>query len=214
MTHQTSYFLLVISTGRLEATASADGDIGWSSQLDHSKELDLYFSELYWSSFLGYIQKKLYRSRMAYRGKNVFVCFRTEIEPAHANRLFITKLQLMIGTVFYGEKNFDALVGHNSGPKSQFRNFDKKCLFVCFRTEIESAHANRLFSTKLPLMIGTVFYGEKTSILWWGIIGVRSHNFNIVTKISVCMFSHGNRISARKSAFHHKVATNDRYSFL
>ena len=29
----------------------------------------------------------------------------------------------------------------------------------------------------------------------------------------VRMFSHGKRISARKSAFHHKVATNDRYSF-
>ena len=27
------------------------------------------------------------------------------------------------------------------------------------------------------------------------------------------MFSHGKSISARKSAFHHKVATNDRYSF-
>ena len=67
--------------------------------MDHSKELDLYFSELYWSSFLGFVQKKRYRNRMAYR---------------------------------------------------------KKC---------------------------------------------------------VCMFSHGNRISARKSAFHHKVATNDRYSF-
>ena len=52
-------FLLIISiiVGRLEATASADGDIGRSSQLDHSKELDLYFSELYWSSFLGFVQK-------------------------------------------------------------------------------------------------------------------------------------------------------------
>ena len=27
------------------------------------------------------------------------------------------------------------------------------------------------------------------------------------------MFSHGKRISARKSAFHHKASTNDRYSF-
>ena len=35
---------LIISIGRLEATADADGDIGRSSQLDHSKELDLYFS--------------------------------------------------------------------------------------------------------------------------------------------------------------------------
>ena len=99
-------FLLIISIGRLEATADADGDIGRSSQLDHSKELDLYFSELYWSSFLGSVQKKRYRNKTAYRGKNVFVCFRTEKGSAHANRLFITKLPLMIGTVFYGEQNF------------------------------------------------------------------------------------------------------------
>ena len=36
-------FLLIISIGRLEATADADGDIGRSSQLDHSTEPDLYF---------------------------------------------------------------------------------------------------------------------------------------------------------------------------
>ena len=58
-------FLLIISVGRLEATASADGDIGRSSQLDHSKELDLKFSELYWSSFLDSVQKNRYRNKMA-----------------------------------------------------------------------------------------------------------------------------------------------------
>ena len=58
VTHKTPYFLLIISIGRLEATASADGDIGRSSHLDHSKELDLYFSELNWSNFLGSVQKK------------------------------------------------------------------------------------------------------------------------------------------------------------
>ena len=51
------YFLLIISIGRLEATASADGDIGRSSTMDQSKELDLCFSELHWSSFLDYAQK-------------------------------------------------------------------------------------------------------------------------------------------------------------
>ena len=51
VTHKTSYFLLIIPIGRLEATASADGDIRRSSQLDHSKELNLKFLELYWSSF-------------------------------------------------------------------------------------------------------------------------------------------------------------------
>jgi len=49
----------------LEATASADGDIGRSLQLDHSKELDLKFSELYWSSFLDSVQKNRYRNKMA-----------------------------------------------------------------------------------------------------------------------------------------------------
>jgi hypothetical protein len=48
---KTSSVWLIISIGRLEATADADGDTGRSSQLDHSKEFDLYFSELYWSSF-------------------------------------------------------------------------------------------------------------------------------------------------------------------
>ena len=56
-------FLIIISTGRLEATASAGGDIGLSSQLDHSKALDLTFSDLYWSSFLDYVQKNRYRNK-------------------------------------------------------------------------------------------------------------------------------------------------------
>ena len=42
-----------------------------------------------------------------------FVCFRTAKDAAHANRLFITKLPLMIGTVL---QNCDSL--------SQFRNCD------------------------------------------------------------------------------------------
>ena len=54
---KSSSVCLIISIGRLEATASADGDIGRSSQLDHSKELDLKYSELYWSGFLGSVQK-------------------------------------------------------------------------------------------------------------------------------------------------------------
>ena len=94
-------FLLIISICRLEATADADGDIGRSSKLTIRKRSIYIFSELYWSSFLGSVQKK-----------NV-----TE-------------------------------------TKRPVRN---KC---------------------------------------------------------VCMFSHGKRTSARKSAFHHKVANNDRYSFL
>ena len=64
--------------------------------MNHSKELDLYFSELYWSSFLGAVQKKRYRNKTAYRGGNMFVCFRTENASAHANRLFITQLPLMM----------------------------------------------------------------------------------------------------------------------
>jgi hypothetical protein len=43
---ETSYFyylLFIISIGRLEATAGADGDIGRSSTVDHSKALDLCF---------------------------------------------------------------------------------------------------------------------------------------------------------------------------
>ena len=33
--------------------------------MDHSKELDLYFSELYWSSFLDSVQKTRYRNKTA-----------------------------------------------------------------------------------------------------------------------------------------------------
>ena len=56
-------FINYIEIGRLEATADADGDIGRSSTMDQSKELDLCFSELYWSSFLDYAQKKRYRNK-------------------------------------------------------------------------------------------------------------------------------------------------------
>ena len=62
-TRQKRNLFINISTGRLEATASAGGDIGRSSQLDHSKELDLKFSELYWSGFLDSVQKKRYRNK-------------------------------------------------------------------------------------------------------------------------------------------------------
>ena len=125
MTHKTSYFLLFISTTRLEATADADGDIGWSSQLDHSKELDLYFSELYWSSFLGSVQKKRYRNRMAYRGK-------------------------MCLYVFARKSNQRTQIGFHHKVSTNDRY--------------------------------SFFMEKKTSLLWWGIIRVRSHNFEIVTK--------------------------------
>ena len=52
------HILLIISIGRPEATADADGDIGRSSTMDHSKALDLCFSEMYWSSFLDPVLKK------------------------------------------------------------------------------------------------------------------------------------------------------------
>ena len=94
-----AYLLLIISIGRLEATADDDGDIGRSSQLDDSKEIDLYF-------------------------RTVLIEF----------------------SRFCPEK-----------PLQKQNGLSEKC---------------------------------------------------------VCIFSHGKRISARKSAFHHKVATNDRYIFL
>ena len=87
-------FLLIIAIGQLRATADVYSDIGRSSQLDHSKALDVYFSELHWSTFLDPVEKDCCKNKTARR---------------------------------------------------------------------------------------------------------------------VCMFSHGRRISARKSAFHHTVATNDRY---
>ena len=41
--HIFNYLFIIISIGRLEATAGADGDIGRSSTVDHSKALDLCF---------------------------------------------------------------------------------------------------------------------------------------------------------------------------
>ena len=38
----------------------------------------------------------------------------------------------------------------------------RKNVFVCFRTENASAHANRLFTTKLPLMIGAAFMEKRS----------------------------------------------------
>ena len=62
----------MISIGRLEATAGADGDIGRSSTMDQSKELDLCFSELPWSSFLDSVQKKTLQKQNGSLLLNVF----------------------------------------------------------------------------------------------------------------------------------------------
>ena len=70
--------LLIIPTGRLEATADADGDIGRSSQLDHSKEPDLYFPELYWSSFIGSFQKKTLHKQNGLSKKKCLCVFARE----------------------------------------------------------------------------------------------------------------------------------------
>ena len=40
-------FVLFISIGRQEATTDAYGDIGWSSQLEHSKALDVHAFQNY-----------------------------------------------------------------------------------------------------------------------------------------------------------------------
>ena len=40
--------------------------------MDHSKELDLSFSELYWSSFLDCVQNDCYRNKNGYLLLNVF----------------------------------------------------------------------------------------------------------------------------------------------
>ena len=73
--HHTFIF---ISVGRQEATADADGDIGRSSQLDHSKALDVYFAEL---SFLDPVKKP-------YINKTDFSeCFHTEKIKAPGNGL-------------------------------------------------------------------------------------------------------------------------------
>ena len=56
---------LLISIGRLEATADADGDIGRGSTMDHSKALDLCFSEMYWSGFLDPVRKYRYINKVA-----------------------------------------------------------------------------------------------------------------------------------------------------
>ena len=52
-------FLLIITIGQLRATADVYSDIGRSSQLDHSKALDVYFSELHWPTFLDPVRKRL-----------------------------------------------------------------------------------------------------------------------------------------------------------
>ena len=135
---------LIISIGRLEATADADGDIRRSSQLDHSKGLDLYYSELYWSSFLGSVQKKMLQKKNGLSGKTFGVCM-----FSHGNRIsarksaFHHKVATNDQYSFYGEKNFDILVEHNSGPKSQFQNCDKKSHF-CHNFEIVTSVPGRI----------------------------------------------------------------------
>ena len=74
-------FLLIITTGQLRATADVDGDNGRSSQLDHSKALDVYFSELYWSSFQGPVRKYRYKNKTARH----FCRSRTHSQPARTH---------------------------------------------------------------------------------------------------------------------------------
>ena len=137
--------------------------------MDHSKELDLYFSELYWSSFLGSVQKKPWQKQNGLSEKNVFVYFRTEIESAHAKRLFITKLPLIIGAVFNGEKNFHILVGHNSGGLlSQFRNCD-------FGPELCPTKIGKFFSPKQTVPIISVNFVMKSRFACADSISVRKH---------------------------------------
>ena len=73
----------------LTPAASADGDIGRSSQLGHSKELDLKFSELYWSSFLDSVQKKTSQKQ---NGSSFFVCFRTKKSTSARKSAFHCKV--------------------------------------------------------------------------------------------------------------------------
>ena len=54
--------------------------------MDHSKELDLYFSELYWSSFLGSVQKKTPQKQNGLWGK--CVCVFSHGNGISANRRF------------------------------------------------------------------------------------------------------------------------------
>ena len=72
--------------GRLEANTNAGGDIGRSSAMDHSKTLDLWFLELYWSNFLDPIQKKLLQKQKCWKKRFViYECFRipTVTAPSH-----------------------------------------------------------------------------------------------------------------------------------
>ena len=62
----------------------------------------------------------------------MFVCFRTKKASAHANRLFITKLPPMIGTVFFnGEAELTVFVGHRHGSEvtnvTKSYNYDFFC---------------------------------------------------------------------------------------
>ena len=82
--------------------------------------------------FSRFCPEKLLQKKNCLSEKNVFVCFRTENASAHANRLFITKLPLMIGTVFYGEENLPVFVGHRYG--SEVTNCDKKSQLWLFVT--------------------------------------------------------------------------------
>ena len=72
-------------------------------------------------------------------------------------------------------------------PLQKQNGLSEKNVFVCFRTEKASAHANRLFITKLPLIIGAVlFYGEAELTVSWGIDMCRKSQ--IVTKVTIVTF--------------------------
>ena len=76
---------LIITMNQLRATADVGGGIGWSSEMDCLKALDLYFPELHWSSFLDFVRKYRYRNK---NDASFFPeCFRTENPSAPGNEL-------------------------------------------------------------------------------------------------------------------------------
>ena len=108
----------IISIGRLEATADAGGDIRRSSQLDHSKEPDLYFSELYWSSFLGSVQKTVTEAEWPI-GKICLYVFAQKSTSARKSA-FHQKVATNDRYSFFGEAELTFFVGHRYG--SEVRN--------------------------------------------------------------------------------------------
>ena len=162
--------------------------------MDHSKKIDLYFSELYWSTFLGSVQKNRYRNIMAYRKKCVCM-FSHGKRFSTRKSAFHHKVATNDRYRFYGGQNLLILVRHRYGPEVTNVTKSHNCDFLsqfrnCDFPPISMPHQNKqvLFSIKtVPIISGN--FVMKSRFACAESFAVQKHTKMTSLFVSVTFFS-------------------------